>query len=120
MRRPADFQRVFARRRSATTGALTLCGCENHRAEPRLGLSVAKRVVPQAVQRNRWKRLLREAFRQTRASWPAGMDWVAIPRQATPPSLVELQSLLLQLTTRVMRQLPRPPASKLSSRPRQS
>lgn len=105
MRRGIDFRRVYARRKSASVPAITLCGCENDLPQSRLGLSVTKKVAASAVIRNRWKRLLREAFRQTRAEWPPGIDWVAIPRQLQPLPLAELQAVLLGLTRRVTRQL---------------
>lgn len=51
----------------------------------RLGLVVSKR-VGNAVQRNRTKRLIREAFRRNAALWPAEVDLVVIAR----PSLAHL------------------------------
>ena len=47
---------------------------------PRLGITASRR-VGNAVQRNRAKRLLREAFRCVRAGLPAGLDLVVIVRQ---------------------------------------
>ena len=60
LRRPADFERVYARRRSASNGKITVCCCENDLPYSRIGLSVSTRIGG-AVVRNRWKRLLREA-----------------------------------------------------------
>jgi len=40
-------------------------------AGPRLGLVIAKRFLPLAVQRNRVKRLVREGFRCSRSELPA-------------------------------------------------
>jgi ribonuclease P protein component len=96
LRRGADFRRVYARKRSASDGRLVLYACENNLAFPRLGLSVSVRVGP-AVVRNRWKRLLREAFRLRRTELPAGVDIIAIPRGARAPELISLGESLVRL-----------------------
>jgi len=83
LRLQADFDRVYARKQSASDGVLLVFGCENGLPHPRLGLSVARKVGG-AVVRNRWKRLLREAFRLSRERLPPGVDFIAIPRAAEP------------------------------------
>lgn len=61
--RPAEFTRVYRQGRQLAAGCLQIRFAEGQADRPRLGLAIAKRVLPRAVDRNRVKRLVRESFR---------------------------------------------------------
>src|SRR5438094_1717837 len=90
LRRPDDFRRVYERRRSVSDRWLLVYGCENGLPHLRLGLSVSSRVAGQATQRNRLRRLYREAFRLTRHEMPTGIDLLLMPRRSEHPTLEQL------------------------------
>ena len=109
IRRGADFDRAYGCRVSASDGHLLVFGCPNGLAHARLGLSVSRKVGG-AVVRNRWKRLIREAFRLSRRELPRGIDLVVIPRRGgMEPELANLRPSLCGLAQRV--------ASKLDKNP---
>ncbi len=81
---PAAFRRAFERRRWESDAILTLHGVENGLDHARLGISVSRKKVKTAAARNRLKRLIREAFRLSKAELPAGLDLVVVPRHPAP------------------------------------
>ncbi|HEV3117587.1 MAG TPA: ribonuclease P protein component [Gemmataceae bacterium] len=104
LRRPADFQRVYQRRRSVSDARLIVYACANGLPHLRLGLSVSRKVGG-AVKRNRLRRLYREAFRLTRHQMPVGLDLVIIPRSTELPELTELTEALPGLVRQLARKL---------------
>ncbi|MFC3033228.1 ribonuclease P protein component [Pseudoalteromonas fenneropenaei] len=63
---PSHYSRVFQEPARAATPFFTLLAKPNSESQPRLGLTVAKKHVKKACQRNRIKRLARESFRLQR------------------------------------------------------
>jgi ribonuclease P protein component len=75
----SDFTRLYKLGRRARGSHFTVVALENALGKQRMGLSVGKRHAKEAVDRNRARRVLREAFRLTRAELPNGIDLVLIP-----------------------------------------
>jgi ribonuclease P protein component len=81
--RSAEFERVYRQGRSTANRHLVLYTFPNSStSSPRLGLSVSRKVGG-AVERNRVKRLLREAFAGVQAGLAPGQDLVVVAR---PPA----------------------------------
>jgi len=62
----AEFGRVFAEPARSTDRFFTILGRPGGRAVARLGLTISRRAAKRSVDRNRLKRLAREAFRLQR------------------------------------------------------
>ena len=106
LRHRREFQRVFSQRVRASNDVLLVYGARNTYDYPRLGLTVSRK-VGKATRRNRWKRLIREAFRLNRHRLPQGLDLVVIPRPQAQPTLQNVTEALVQLAWRVNRKLNR-------------
>jgi ribonuclease P protein component len=106
LRTSADFRRVFEARRSVADERIIVYVLDNQLDFPRLGLSVSRK-VGNAVSRNRWKRLLREAFRLSVAKLPAGFDLVVVPRPNFKPELQPLMESLAALSQRAAKRIKR-------------
>ncbi len=104
MKTPAEFDRCYKRKRSASDHVLIIYACENGLEHPRLGCSVSKK-IGNAVVRNRYKRLFREAFRLSQYELPLGLDLILIPRGGVEPALAVVKESLVKLAAQVARKL---------------
>ncbi len=98
VRARSDFDRIFQHGRRVALPVLALHWQASDTA-PRLGLAVSRKVDPNAVGRNRIKRVLRDTFRKIRGELAAG-DYVLVARPAaarsTGPELAAALHGLLQ------------------------
>jgi ribonuclease P protein component len=106
-----DFQNAFKVGVRAADDRLTVWATRNGLGFSRLGIVVGRKYGG-AVQRNRIKRLLREAFRVHRNRLPAGMDFICAPRAGWASSLDELAESLARLGARLAVQLGRRQADR--------
>jgi ribonuclease P protein component len=106
LRSRGDFRRVYERKCWAGDSLIRMAGQLSDLPHPRIGLSVG-RVVGNAVVRNRWKRLLREAYRLSRSRLPTGLDFIVVPRENVKPELQPLMESLVNLSWRVSKRLKR-------------
>jgi ribonuclease P protein component len=104
LKRGADFQRVYERRRSVSNDWVIVYACENGLTYSRLGLSVGRKWGG-AVERNRIRRMYKEAYRLARPELPVGLDLVLIPRKAELPPLAEMVAALPRLIRNAARRL---------------
>jgi ribonuclease P protein component len=101
LRKSLEFKRVFDARCSAANDILIIFVIPNGLEQSRLGLSVSRK-IGNAVIRNRWKRLIREAFRHVRTEFPKTFDLVVVPQQNTaPPNVQRVIASLQKLVNKI-------------------
>ncbi|MGX3020874.1 ribonuclease P protein component [Ursidibacter sp. B-7004-1] len=100
---PVQFKAVFEQPFRASTPQLTLLARENSLENPRLGLTVAKKHLKRAHDRNRIKRIVRESFRLKQQQLPC-YDFVFVAKAGIGKlSNAELFEILEKLWQRHIR-----------------
>jgi ribonuclease P protein component len=100
----AEFDRVYASEAYAADDVLVVKAAANDIGVTRLGLSISRK-VGNAVARNRWKRLIREAFRLAQHELPTGLDLVVRPKAGAKPDFHRVAASLPLLTKRAARKV---------------
>ncbi|MCZ2342326.1 MAG: ribonuclease P protein component [Bacteroidales bacterium] len=109
LKSPDEFQAVYQLKKSASDAVLIVYAGPNGLGHPRLGVSVSKK-VGNAVTRNRYKRLFREAFRLSQHVLPPGVDLIVIPRPSPrEPSQDQVRQSLVRLAEQAAHRLTRTP-----------
>ena len=78
----SDFRRAYARGKSYTNPALVMYVRKNRAGSCRMGITASKK-IGNAVQRNRARRVIREAFRQVNLPLRGNFDIVFVARTKT-------------------------------------
>lgn len=108
--KPAEFELVFKQNERARTDSLLVMARPNSLAYARLGMVIAKRLLPRAVDRNRVKRCVRETFRLQRFDLPA-CDFVVrlIAKPVAGKEARDLARTLIRAGQRAMSKWPASP-----------
>ena len=78
-----DFRRIYARGKSYVSPLVVVYALKNRTKNVRVGITTSKK-VGNAVQRNRSRRVIREAFRALAPWVRPGFDLVLVARGKTP------------------------------------
>lgn len=100
-----EFSRILKKGSCAADGTLVIFavpGSDN--AIARLGVTIPKR-TGNAVQRNRWKRLIRESFRTQQQAIPTGYDFIVRPKKGAQPVWEQIRVSLPRLANKAVKRM---------------
>lgn len=86
---PISFQRVYKNATKFSLKGINLLACSNELSYSRIGLSIPKKQIPRAVDRNRIRRVVREYFRLRHKELAVHLDLVVV----VYATLLELNNL---------------------------
>jgi len=97
LKKDKDFQRVFKTGQRLNNGVLIIYVLPNELSYRRLGIIAERKLIRKATQRNRLKRLVHEAFRLNKNSFPEGIDMIVRVKQTALRLEQVTQSMLALL-----------------------
>ncbi|MCI8648609.1 MAG: ribonuclease P protein component [Anaerotruncus sp.] len=99
-----EFRRAYYRGKSCATPVVVVYAVKNRLRKNQVGLTATKK-IGKAVQRNRARRIIKEAYRLIENEFPIGWDFVFVARTKTVYS--NTNDVILAMRTALKKLFPR-------------